>query len=114
MGSLYLWSFIRLCGCLMMTLKGLNITTSIPVQSEEGTYTDGENDLLQECVTWNHSLREVINSLIQSGLTISSFDEFDYSPYNCFSQTVECEPNKYRIKHLSNHIPMVYSIIATK
>ena len=83
-------------------------------ETQEGTYTDGENDLLQECVTWNHSLREVINSLIQSGLTISSFDEFDYSPYNCFSQTVECEPNKYRIKHLSNHIPMVYSIIATK
>lgn len=83
-------------------------------ETQEGTYTDGENDLLQECVTWNHSLREVINSLIQSGLTISSFDEFDYSPYNCFSQTVECEPNKYRIKHLSNHIPMVYSIIAAK
>ena len=83
-------------------------------ETQEGTYTDGENDLLQESVTWNHSLREVINSLIQSGLTISSFDEFDYSPYNCFSQSVECEPNKYRIKHLSNHIPMVYSLIATK
>ena len=81
---------------------------------QDGTYTDGENDLLQECVMWNHSLSEVLNSLIQSGLTISSFDEFDYSPYNCFSQTVECEPNKYRIKHLSNNIPMVYSIIATK
>ena len=81
---------------------------------QDGTYTDGENDLLQECVMWNHSLSEVINSLIQNGLTISAFDEFDYSPYNCFSQTVECEPNKYRIKHLSNNIPMVYSIIATK
>lgn len=81
---------------------------------QEGTYTDGENGLLQEYVTWNHSLSEVINSLIQSGLLISSFNEFDYSPYNCFSQTVEFEPNKYRIKHLSNNIPMVYSIVATK
>lgn len=63
---------------------------------------------------WNHSLSEVINSLIKNGFTISSFDEFDYSPYNCFSQTTECEPNKYRIKLLSNNIPMVYSIIATK
>ena len=81
---------------------------------QEGSYTDGENGLLQEDVTWNHSLSEVINSLIQSGLILSSFDEFDYSPYNCFPQTVECEPGKYRIKHLCNNIPMVYSIIAIK
>ena len=35
MGSLYLCSFIRFCGCLMMTLKGLNIITLIPVQLEK-------------------------------------------------------------------------------
>jgi len=36
------------------------------------------------------------------------------SPYNCFNKTIEVEPKKYRIKHLSNHIPMVYSIKAEK
>lgn len=35
MGSLYLWSFIRLYGCLMMTSKELNIITLIPVQLEK-------------------------------------------------------------------------------
>ena len=30
-----MWSFIRFCGCLMMTLKGLNIITLIPVQLEK-------------------------------------------------------------------------------
>ena len=35
MESLYLWSFIRLCACLMRTLKELNITTLTPVQLEK-------------------------------------------------------------------------------
>jgi hypothetical protein len=42
------------------------------------------------------------------------FNEFDYSPYNCFKHTVETEPGKYRIKHLDNKIPMLFSILATK
>ena len=58
---------------------------------QDGTYTDGENDSLQECVMWNHSLSEVINSLIQSGLTISSFDEFDYSPIIVFPKQLNVD-----------------------
>ncbi|MFN7100942.1 MAG: SAM-dependent methyltransferase, partial [Flavobacterium sp.] len=34
--------------------------------------------------------------------------------YNCFKETEEFEPNKFRIKHLENKIPMVFSIVATK
>jgi hypothetical protein len=62
---------------------------------------------------WNHGLSEVINSLISNGLEINALDEFDYSPYNCFQNTLEFEPNKFRIEHLKNKIPMVYSVIAT-
>ena len=51
-------------------------------------------------------------SLLKNGL--ASFDEFDYSPYNCFKETIKCEPKKYPIKHLGNKIPMVYAIVATK
>jgi len=47
-------------------------------------------------------------------LELNSFNEFDYSPYNCFNETEEFEPNKFRIKHLKNKIPMVYSVSATK
>ncbi|CAM4087337.1 class I SAM-dependent methyltransferase [Gillisia limnaea] len=84
------------------------------VESESGTYADKSADITQESVTWNHSLSELINSLIKNGLEIKSFDEFDYSPYNCFNKTTEFETKKYRIKHLDNKIPMVYSIVATK
>jgi len=84
------------------------------VEVLEGTYTDMEADLKQEYVMWNHSMSETINSLIKNGLEIKSLDEFDYSPYNCFNKTIEFESGKYRIEHLGNNIPMIYSIIATK
>ena len=84
------------------------------VETENGTYADKKAEISQEYVAWNHSLSEVINSLINNGLEIKSFDEFDYSPYNCFNKTIEVEPKKYRIEHLGNKIPMVYSIKAKK
>lgn len=82
------------------------------VETESGTYADKAADISQLYVCWNHSLSEVMTSLIQNKLTIQGFEEFDYSPYACFQHTVEFEPNKYRIKHLDNKIPMVYSIVA--
>lgn len=84
------------------------------LETERGTYADRSADLIQDYVMWNHGLSEVMNSLIQNGLEIKSFDEFDYSPYNCFNGTTEFQPKKFRIKHLDDKIPMVYAILATK
>ncbi len=84
------------------------------VETESGTYADKTAAITQEYVMWNHGLSEVINSLIKNGLEINSLDEYDYSPYNCFNKTIEFEAKKYRIEHLDNKIPMVYSIVATK
>jgi hypothetical protein len=42
------------------------------------------------------------------------FDEYDYSPYSCFLNTIEFEPGKFRIKKLAHKIPMVYSLTALK
>ena len=84
------------------------------IEEVSGTYADKNADIQDKSVTWNHSLSEVIQSLIKNGLTIKDFQEYDYSPYNCFNGTVEVEPDKFRIEHLGDKIPMVYSILATK
>ncbi|MNK86778.1 Ubiquinone biosynthesis O-methyltransferase [compost metagenome] len=84
------------------------------VETESGTYADKSADITQDYVMWNHGFSEVLNSLITNGLEINSLDEYDYSPYNCFSKTVEIAPNKFRIEHLGDKIPMVYSVLATK
>lgn len=84
------------------------------IETETGSYADKTSDLTQEYVMWNHSISDVVNNLVKNGLEINSLDEFDYSPYNCFNKTEEFKPNKFRIKHLDNKIPMVYAIVATK
>lgn len=84
------------------------------IETEEGTYADKDANIKQESVGWNHDLSEVLNSLIQNGLNINCFNEYNYSPYNCFNNTIEVAPNQYRVKHLGDKIPMVYSLVATK
>lgn len=84
------------------------------VESESGTYADKTAKITQDYVMWNHGLSEVLNSLIKNGLEINSLDEYDYSPYNCFNKTIEFEPGKYRIEHLENKIPLLYSLVAVK
>lgn len=81
---------------------------------ESGTYADPEANIESEYVTWNHHMSEVIMSLINVGIEIKELHEFDYSPYDCFRHTEEFEPGKYRIKHLGNKIPVVYSLLAQK
>ena len=84
------------------------------LETESGTYADKKADIIQSYVMWNHGIGEVLNSLIKNKLEIESLEEFDYSPYNCFNKTIEFEPKKFRIEHLEDKIPMVYSINATR
>jgi len=83
-------------------------------ETQTGTYADTSANITQQYVSWNHGLSEVLNSLIHHGLQIRSLDEFDYSPYNCFRHTIEIAPDKYRIAHLQDSIPMVYALEAGK
>lgn len=92
-----------------------NYFNSGPIEeTETGTYANRDANLTLKYVMWNHSIGEVITSLVNNGLEVMSLEEYDYSPYNCFEFTIEAEPGKYRIKHLGNKLPIVYSIIARK
>ena len=84
------------------------------IEKINGTYADRSAPIVSETVSWNHSISEVLNSLIGQGLEINGLYEYDYSPYNCFNGMEEFETGKFRIKHLGNKIPMVYAIVAGK
>lgn len=84
------------------------------IEIESGTYADKNADIRQTTVTWNHGMAEVLTALLDNGMELTAFREYDYSPYNCFNKTVEFEPGKFRIEHLGNKIPMVYALKAIK
>ena len=77
---------------------------------DEGSYTDKSDHLRTKFITWNHGLGEVFNALKGKGLQMDSFDEYDYSPYNCFGNMVEKEAGKYMIKGYEDKLPLVYSM----
>lgn len=81
---------------------------------ESGTYADRDAPLEHTAVSWNHDLGEVLGSLLQNGLEIKHFAEYDYSPYECFGHMEQVAERKYRIQHLSSKVPMMYSVVATK
>lgn len=84
------------------------------IEDESGTYADRYSAISAQTITWNHPISEVLNALIKNGLELNCFNEYDYSPYNCFNNTEEFESGKFRIKSFKNKIPMVYSLSATK
>lgn len=82
------------------------------IEEFEGTYANRDARIKNQSVSWNHGLATVINALLKKGLVIEGFQEYDYSPYDCFNNTIEIEKGKYQIKGLEEKIPMLYSIVA--
>ncbi|CAF1313054.1 unnamed protein product [Adineta steineri] len=84
------------------------------VSQSNGTYADRNAAISNLSVEWNHSISEILQALIKHGLRIDILREFDYSPYDCFSNTVKTEDGFYQIKGLEKKIPMIYALKATK
>lgn len=84
------------------------------IETLSGTYADRNAPIQQSEIGWNHSFSEILNALLAKGLLLNHFGEYDYSPYNCFKNMEEFETGKFRIAHLENKMPMVYSIVMFK
>jgi 2-polyprenyl-3-methyl-5-hydroxy-6-metoxy-1,4-benzoquinol methylase len=80
----------------------------------QGTYTDRNAPICNRGIEWNHSLSEILQALINHGLRIDIIQEFDYSPYDCFPNSVKTEDGFYQIKGLEKKIHMIFAIKATK
>lgn len=79
---------------------------------QEGTYADKNAKLMQKEYSWNHSISSVVNALIKQGFSIQILNEFNYSPYDCFSNTIINEEGYFYIKGYEGVLPLVYSIKA--
>src|SRR5688500_6914230 len=84
------------------------------VMEDQPTYTGDKNEIVGREYSWNHSISEVLNALINAGLKIEFFNEHTYSPYSNFKNSVETESGKWHIKGMEGKLPMVYSLRAIK
>ncbi|MEO6254793.1 MAG: class I SAM-dependent methyltransferase [Ferruginibacter sp.] len=79
-----------------------------------GTYSDRSAPIKSIEHGWNHPFSEIINALLKQHLQIDQFNEFPYSPYNCFNKLEKGDDNMWRIKGMAEKMPLMYSIKATK
>jgi hypothetical protein len=49
--------------------------------------------------------------LLQQGLQLDDFQEYDFSPYDVFPDMQEEEPARFRVKAWGNKVPLVYSLV---
>ncbi|RSK43311.1 class I SAM-dependent methyltransferase [Hymenobacter perfusus] len=81
---------------------------------ETGTYADRQAPIEATAVSWNHSLGEVLGALLDQGLEIQHFAEYDYSPYDCFAGLEQVAERRYQLSALPGKLPMLYSVVARK
>ena len=81
------------------------------VEEMTSTYTDGDGVSGTE-VNWDHPISSVINALLNTGLTLRGFHEYDYSPYDCFENMVPADSGAGRwwLGELPGLIPLVYTL----
>jgi hypothetical protein len=61
---------------------------------------------------WNHSISDIINALIEAGLEINYFNEFDTLFWQNGNMD-EVKPYLFKYKYFHNQLPLSYSIRAT-
>jgi SAM-dependent methyltransferase len=87
-------------------------TADAIVENLQGTYAAPTSEQQFPSITWNHGIAQVVQSLISSGLTITHFREFDYSPYRIFPDMSEEEPGRFRSRLFPVRVPMLYTLMA--
>ena len=98
----------------LTTIKYPYHNFGVIAETSTGTYTDRNAPIEYQEYSWNHSISEILNALIAAGLTILHFNEFSYSPYNCFNNLTQGTDNMWRIKGMEDMVPMMYSVKAVK
>ncbi len=86
--------------------------TGLITEVQTGSYAAPDAAFALEEHTWNHPLDEVLTAILDAGLQLRQFREYDGSPHDCFARTVKGADGLYRIAGMEGKLPMVYGLEA--
>ncbi len=87
---------------------------AVITEEVSGTYSNRNAPIKSTEHGWNHPFSDIISSLLKHNLQILQFNEFPFSPYNCFNNLEQGDDDMWRIKGMDEKLPMMYSIKAIK
>jgi len=97
-------------------------TTGSPerIESKTGTYAKpGAETVNKVTYQWDHSLEDILNSIVKAGLNIEFLHEFLYSFYNVFyyadTALMNCDKQGWwRFRDKNINLPLMFSVKAVK
>lgn len=96
------------------TLPYSYFNCGVLLEENEGSYTDRSAPIKNLAAEWDHSLAEVFTALLKQNLQLTHFQEYDYSPYNCFDEATELPDGNWQIKGIEEKVPLVFSVLLQK
>ncbi len=79
------------------------------------TYTDGDARLAHaKAYEWNHSIGEITNALIGSGMRIDSLDEHDWTVFELMPGMTRGQHSQWHLASGAPRIPLTFTLTATK
>jgi 2-polyprenyl-3-methyl-5-hydroxy-6-metoxy-1,4-benzoquinol methylase len=86
-----------------------------PFEEEvSGTYAERYAGVHGKEYSWNHGISEVMRPLLAHGLQLVDFQEYDFSPFNCFPNMEERQPGRYYWGNFGVRLPHMYSLKMVK
>ncbi len=80
------------------------------IEEMSGTYAAPEAPISGWEVSWNHPISEVQTALLNAGLHIDRFAEYDHSPYEIFEGMTKLADWRYVTPQYKHLIPYVYAL----
>lgn len=85
------------------------------ITESTGTYTGNSNlHAPMKENGWNHPLSDIVGSLLNAGLKLEIFKEYNGSPYNCFPGMKQDQDGLWRFEKWGRALPLVYGLRFTK
>lgn len=76
----------------------------------EGSYATSDTSIKHDEYTWSHSLSEIIQPLLNEGLSLEYFNEVPYSTMNCFSDMREIGSEQYVCNGFAKTHPHLFEL----
>jgi SAM-dependent methyltransferase len=81
---------------------------------EKGSYAEPEGDFEGVSYSWQHTFAEIVSSLAEAGLAITSLREYPYLFWRWFPWMVRSDDGTYRMPEGLPEIPIMFSLSAIK
>lgn len=78
------------------------------------TYADKNSQLKNPSYEWQHTMGDIISSLIDHGLIVQFLHEFPFSVYQGFPFLVKGEDDRWWLPNGRKDVPLMFSLLAKK